>query len=69
MQRYSGVDSSDEHGSGLKPVLAGSGLDRTAIFSKIGGSGLDWTRNFFLFLCDYSENIENFSCDPITQVC
>jgi len=27
-------------GSGLKPILAGSGLDRTAIFLKIGGSGL-----------------------------
>jgi len=24
--------SRDEHGSGLKPISAGSGLDRTAIF-------------------------------------
>ena len=56
-------------GSGLKPILAGTGLDRTAIFSKIGGSGLNRTEKFFLFLCDYSENIKNFSCDPITQVC
>jgi len=31
----------DRTGSGLKPILAGSGLDRTAIFLKIGGSGLD----------------------------
>jgi len=31
----------DRTGSGLKPVLAGSGLERTAIFFKIGGSGLD----------------------------
>jgi len=30
-------------GSGLKPIFAGAGLDRTAIFLKIGGSGLDRT--------------------------
>jgi len=42
------LSNRDEHGtgldrteSGLKPILAGSGLDRTAIFLKIGGSGLD----------------------------
>jgi len=28
--------------------LAGSGLDRTAIFLKIGGSGLDWTEKILL---------------------
>jgi len=39
----------DEHGSGLKPIFAGSGLDRTAIFLKSGGSGLDWTQKIFLF--------------------
>ena len=33
----------DRTGSGLKPIFAGSGLDRTPIFLKIGGSGLDRT--------------------------
>ena len=44
------VASRDEHGpgldrtgSGLKPILAGAGVDRTAIFFKTGGSGLDRT--------------------------
>ena len=47
----------DEHGSGLdrtgselKPILAGSGLDRTAIFLKIGGSGLDLTEKIYVVL-------------------
>jgi len=26
---FTQVSSKDEHGSGLKPILAGSGLDRT----------------------------------------
>jgi len=39
---------SDEHGSGLKQILAGSGLDWTAIFLKIGRSGLDRTEKFFI---------------------
>jgi len=30
----------DRTGSRLKPILAGSGLDRTAIFLKIGGSDI-----------------------------
>jgi len=34
----------DEHGSGLKPILAGLGLDRTAICLQMGGSGLDRTK-------------------------
>ena len=38
----------DRTGSGLKRILAGSGLDRTAIFLKIGGTGLDRTENFFI---------------------
>ena len=59
----------DEHGSGLKPILAGSGLDRTAIFLKIGGSRLDRTEKQFVFQCDYFERIKNFSCDPILQIC
>jgi len=49
--------SRDEHGSGLdrtrsglNPILAGSGLDRTAIFFKIGGSGLDRTEKIFVVL-------------------
>jgi len=37
-------------GSGLKPILGGSGLDRTAIFFKIGGSGLDRTGKIFVVL-------------------
>jgi len=50
-------DTKDEHGSGLdrtgsglRPILAGSGLDWTAIFFKIGGSGLDRTEIIFLVL-------------------
>ena len=56
------VVSRDEHGSeldlivlGLKPILVGSGLDRTAIFFKIGGSGPDRTEKVFVVLCDYSK--------------
>jgi len=51
------VGSRDEHGSGLdligsglKPILAGSGLERTAIFLKIGGSGLDRNEKSFIVL-------------------
>jgi len=40
----------DRTGSGLNPILAGSGLDRTAIFLKIGGSGLDRTEKIFFVL-------------------
>jgi len=47
---YTAMCIRDEHGSGLKPILAGSGLDQTVIFSKIGGSGLDRTENFFVFM-------------------
>jgi len=39
----------DEHGSGLKAILTGSGLDRTTFFFKIGGSGLDRTGKILLF--------------------
>jgi len=49
------VCTRDEHGSGLdrtglglKPIMTGSGLDRTAIFFKIGGSGLDRTEKIFV---------------------
>jgi len=55
--------------SGLKSILAGSGLDRTEIFLKVGGAGLDRLRKFLLFRFDYSEPIKNFSCDPISQIC
>jgi len=44
------VAISGEHGPGLKPILAGSGLDRTAIFLKFGVSGLDRTEIIFLVL-------------------
>ena len=40
----------DRIGSGLKAILAGSGLDRTAIFFKIGGSGLARTEKIFVIL-------------------
>ena len=39
----------DEHRSRLKPILAESGLDRTASVSKIGGSGLDQTEKICCF--------------------
>jgi len=39
----------DRTGSGLKPILAGSGLDRTAICLKIGGSGLDRIEKMYFF--------------------
>jgi len=38
----------DRTGSGLTPILAGSGLDRTAIFLKSGGSGLDRTEKIYV---------------------
>ena len=41
--------SRDEHGSRLKPIITGTGLDRTAIFFKIAGSGLDRTEKIFMF--------------------
>ena len=54
---YAIVCDRDEHGSGLdrtgsglKPILAGLGLDRTVIFLKIGGSGLDRTEKLFVVL-------------------
>ena len=56
-------------GSGLKPILAGSGLDRTAIFFKIGESGLDRTEKIFVALMWLFWKYLNFSCDPIPQVC
>jgi len=40
----------DRAGSGLKPILARSGLDRTAIIFTIGGSGLDRTEKIIVFL-------------------
>ena len=63
------VGTRDEHGPGLKPILSGPGLDRTAIFLKIGGQDWIGLRKFLLFYCDYSENIKNFGCNPISQVC
>ena len=39
----------DRTGSGLKPILTASGLERTAIFTKNGGSGLDRTEKILLF--------------------
>jgi len=42
------LDTRDEHGSALKPIFDGSGLDGTTIFLKIGGSGLDRTEKIFV---------------------
>jgi len=41
--------NTDRTGAGLKSILAGSALDRTAIFLKIGLSGLDRTEKIFFF--------------------
>jgi len=46
----SAANTRDEHGSGLKSILAASGLGRTAILLKIGGSGLDRTEKIFVVL-------------------
>ena len=56
-------------GSGLKPILAGSGLVRTAIFLKIGGSGLDRTEKILVILMWIFWKYQKFCCDPISQVC
>jgi len=40
----------DRIGSGLKPIFGGSGLDWTAIFLKIGVSGLDRTQKTYVVL-------------------
>ena len=40
----------DRTGSGLKPILTGSGLDQTAMFFKIDGLGLDRTEKIFVLL-------------------
>jgi len=61
--------SRDRTGSRLKPILAGSGLDPTAIFLKIGGQDWIGLRKYLLLSCDYFENIKNVSCDAISQVC
>jgi len=51
-----GIDTIDEQGSGLdrigsglKPTLAGSGLDQTAIFSKLADHDWIGLRIFLLF--------------------
>jgi len=60
----------DRTGSGLKLILAGSGLDRTAIYLKIDGSGLDRTEKIFVVLMWLFWTYQkHFSCDPISQVC
>ena len=43
------MDSRDEHGSGLKPIFAGSGLDRTAIFSQLADQDWIGLRKLLLF--------------------
>jgi len=54
------VQCRDERGSGLKSILAGSGLDRTAIFFLIGGSGLDRTEKMFFCFNVIILNISKF---------
>ena len=44
-------------------------MDRPAIFSKLADQDWIGLRKFLLFQCDYSENLNNFSCDPNSQVC
>jgi len=46
-----GLDFRDEHGSGLKPILAGSGLDRTAVLLKLVEHDRKRLRKFWLFKC------------------
>ena len=59
----------DRTGSGLKPILATSGLDRTAFLWKLANQDWIGLRKFLMFLCDYSEHIKTLSCDPILQIC
>jgi len=49
-KRVSSDGNRDRTGSGLKAILAGSGLDRTAIFLKLADQ--DWIRlrNFFVLM-------------------
>jgi len=42
--------STDQHWIRTEAILAGSGVDRAAIFLKIGGSGLDRTEKIFVVL-------------------
>ena len=42
---------------------------RLQFFSKLADQDWIGLRKFMLFWCDYSNNIKNFSCDPISQVC
>ena len=49
-------------GSGLKLILAGSGLDRNESFFENWQIGL---KKSLLFQCDYSKHINNFICIPI----
>jgi len=62
------VHSRDEHGSGLdrtgsdwirtgsglRPILAGSGLDRTTIFWRLADQDCIGLKKYFLFQCYYS---------------
>ena len=49
--------STDRTGSGLKPILSGSGLDRTAIFFENWRTGLDLTEK----MCSFNVNILKIS--------
>jgi len=54
--------------SGLKPILAGSGLDRTTIFWKLADQDWIGLRKFLLSWSVYSNHIKNFSCNVILQI-
>jgi len=77
-----GIPCRDEHGSGLDRIRTEVNLGdqewtalhffenwRTAIFLKIGGSGLDHVEKIVLFSCDYSSRIKSFRCNVILQIC
>ena len=56
----------DRTGSGLKPYFPDQDWIGLQYFPKMVDQGWIGLRNF-LFLCDYSENIKNFGCDPISR--
>jgi len=45
------LSNRDEHGSGLKPILAGSGLDRTASFFQLADQDWIGVRKFVVLKC------------------
>jgi len=60
--------STDQDLTRTEAILAGSGLDRIAIFWKLVEQ--DWIRfrKFLFFLFHFFNHIKNFSCNPILQI-